>query len=177
MSKTRSAKLPSEVAITNPKETSEKTKPATLDLQVLYNFVKDEIIFFIKCNNHCIKKLQSEINHPLWIYCNVENISMLTNDYLPQNATCAKELLCVLLSWILCCHCVIFNDFFSLKQQFKTDQQQSYRVTLSMPTPSFELSFKHIRREVPSATRYERGPTDKNANIFWWFLSYQALSC
>ena len=76
--------------------------------------------------------------------------------YLPQNATCAKKLLCVLLSWILCCHCVIFNDFFSLKQQFKTDQQQSYRVTLSMPTPSFELSFKHIRREVPSTTRYDR---------------------
>ena len=58
------------------------------------------------------------------------------------------------------------SDWFSLKQQFKTDQQQSYRVTLSMPTPSFELSFKHIRREVPSTTRYEHGPTDKNANIF-----------
>ena len=78
MSKTSSAKLPSEVAITSPEERSEKTKPATLDLQVLYNFVKDEILFFIKCNNHCIKKLHSEINYPLWIYCNEKNMSMLT---------------------------------------------------------------------------------------------------
>ena len=51
MSKTSSAKLPSKVAITNPEERSEKAKPATLDLQVIYNFVKDEILFFNECNN------------------------------------------------------------------------------------------------------------------------------
>ena len=45
MSNPSSAKLPSEVALTDSEERSEITKPTNLDLQVSYNFDKIEIHF------------------------------------------------------------------------------------------------------------------------------------